>query len=424
MTSIYDVPYKDIQEFLLANNETYDDENDAYNKALELLKDKKAKGHTTSIIEWLMAHNLSVRNINIPNYTTTEINKMSQNEINNLARLLKMSGNNIVNIKNILKYLHKLDNNNKILLPVSELNDIIFSNLSELESKDINFDILEPYNAVKLLKTHNNKALVRKLIYNNMEKIILYNYLVIDKYKLDKLPYFEDLTYQLPKSVILELLRINEKNLLKNYKIEEINDFLNFLEENERGVGYVELYRGIEDFTQVLIDLIEINEITLAKKVFDIANEYKFKGQIAHNGYSFNQYLVQILATQKDNVVDTLLKFLGEDYFLKEFEIIAIYKTNTNYIKQLLPKLINLERYDLFLKILNLIIIRDRGHKGTSPIIKMVLPNLEKAIDENNNNVLIKYLDILNLALDGKLSKNTALNMMDEINKDFETDKS
>lgn len=41
MTSIYDIPYKDIKNFLLANKKTYDNETDAYNKTLILLKDKK-----------------------------------------------------------------------------------------------------------------------------------------------------------------------------------------------------------------------------------------------------------------------------------------------------------------------------------------------------------------------------------------------
>jgi len=82
MTSIYNVPYEDITEFLLANNKIYDNDDDAYNKALILLKDKKAIGHTTNIIEWLMAHNLLVHKVNIPNYTIYDINKMSQNEIN------------------------------------------------------------------------------------------------------------------------------------------------------------------------------------------------------------------------------------------------------------------------------------------------------------------------------------------------------
>jgi len=40
---------------------------------------------------------------------------------------------------------------------------------------------------IYLLKTHHNKALIRKLIYNNMEKIIFYNYLNIDAKNLEDL---------------------------------------------------------------------------------------------------------------------------------------------------------------------------------------------------------------------------------------------
>jgi len=108
MTSIYDIPYEDIQKFLLANNQNFEDEKDAYDKALLLLKDKNAKGHTISIIEWMIAHNLLIRKVEIPNYTFSQINNMSQIEIDELAKLLTMKGNNRDNIKNILKYLHKL----------------------------------------------------------------------------------------------------------------------------------------------------------------------------------------------------------------------------------------------------------------------------------------------------------------------------
>ena len=50
MTSIYNIPYEDIKEFLLANNINIENENKDYNKVPILLKDKKSKGHTISII--------------------------------------------------------------------------------------------------------------------------------------------------------------------------------------------------------------------------------------------------------------------------------------------------------------------------------------------------------------------------------------
>ena len=121
MTSIYDVPYEDIKKFLLANNRSFKNKDDAYNEALVLLKDKRAKGHTISIIEWLIAHNLLISKVNIPNYTIDEIDNMSQDQIDELAKLLTMKGNNRNNIKNILRYLRKISN----LELVSDITDTL-----------------------------------------------------------------------------------------------------------------------------------------------------------------------------------------------------------------------------------------------------------------------------------------------------------
>jgi len=123
MTDIYDIhdiSYEDIEEFLLANNKNSKDKNDAYDKALILLKDKKAIGHTTSIIEWMIAYNLFQSNINIPRYSVSEIDNMSRDDINKLAKLLTMKGNNLNNIKNILRFLHKLDELLSIVDPLEK----------------------------------------------------------------------------------------------------------------------------------------------------------------------------------------------------------------------------------------------------------------------------------------------------------------
>ena len=127
MTSIYDIPYEDIKIFLEANNINYENKEDAYDKTKLLLKDKKAIGHTTSIIEWMIAHNLLSSKIDIPHYTTRKINKMSSFDIDKLAKLLTMEGNNRENINNILRYLHKLDKLD-ILLPGNIPRDVIFDN--------------------------------------------------------------------------------------------------------------------------------------------------------------------------------------------------------------------------------------------------------------------------------------------------------
>lgn len=109
MSSIYDIPYEDILEFLSTNKKNFESQEDAYNIALDLLKKKTSKGHTISIIEWMMARNLLINKIDIPYYNISDINNMSQDKINELAKLLKMNGNNVDNIKNILRYLHKLN---------------------------------------------------------------------------------------------------------------------------------------------------------------------------------------------------------------------------------------------------------------------------------------------------------------------------
>lgn len=430
MTSIYDLPYRDIEEFLLANDRDFYDENQGYNMTLDLLKDKKAKGHTMSIIEWMMAHNLLICKVNIPNYTTSQINKMSQNEINNLAKLLKMNGNNIENIKNILRYLHKLDNKNVLILP--EIDDIILQNLIRLEGEDLNFDTLKINDVINLLKTHRNKALIRKLVYNNLEKILFYNFLIIDTEKFDDLWYFRDLSYDLPKSVVLKLLEFNEKRLIKDYSIEERNKLLDDLDESEIevmngvmiGVMNVELYRGIEDVSKFLINLIEINETFLAKKVFDIANKYGFRGQLALDYYTFNQYLIHISAFQKDDIFNVLLNFMGEKDFFNYFEKVIIRTSNTPYIKLLLDKFVKLQKYELFMEIIDLLISKD--YKGSKGVLNMMFPRLQKAIESNNNNLFLKYLNIVNLALDNKirLGNDIRLRNINKLIEDAERDES
>ncbi len=116
----------------------------------------------------MIAHNLVVNKINIPYYSIYDIDDMSQVKINELAKLLTMRGNNRENIKNILGYLHKLDD--KPLLP--EIYNIIFQILSDLEINDIDIYNLNFSDIINLLKTHRNKKVIRKIIYDNIRKIL------------------------------------------------------------------------------------------------------------------------------------------------------------------------------------------------------------------------------------------------------------
>ena len=147
MASIYDIPYEDIRKFLLANDINFKkslvipqrdfgsfktlnkNEKEAYNIARNLFKD------------------------NIPNYTIYEVDKMSQIEIGQLAKSLTLKGNDVGNIKNILRYLHKLDetvniNTNKNLTIAGEaIYNIILSNM---DNKTINRMNINKYSKLSL----------------------------------------------------------------------------------------------------------------------------------------------------------------------------------------------------------------------------------------------------------------------------------
>jgi len=285
MTSIYDIPYEDIQKFLLANNTNFTNKDDAYNKTLFLLKDKKSKGHTIYIIEWMIAHNLLICKIDIPTYTIYEIDNMTQKEINNLAKLLTMKGNNIENIKNILKFLHKL---NDIILD-NDIKNIIINNLIRLKLEKIDFETIDVREVINLLKTYNNN-LIRKSIYDNMKTIIFHNILDIDFKQLDDLKYHENLTLfnrniKLSRYLLDDLFFDNIKNLSNNYtelELHEYGFYLDYINNNEQ-INIIPNAKILIDF---IMDLIKINEIILIKRVLCIIKKYKFTVfDIIHNEY-------------------------------------------------------------------------------------------------------------------------------------------
>ena len=106
MTSIYEVPVKDIQKFIDANKDKAKlIGGDDYQKSLTLLRDKESKGHSLNLILWSMAYNVLLSKINIATYTLANLNQMNDKDINLLAKSLKMKGNNLEHIKQILRYL-------------------------------------------------------------------------------------------------------------------------------------------------------------------------------------------------------------------------------------------------------------------------------------------------------------------------------
>lgn len=396
MSNIHDVPYKDIKIFLDANNQDYDSKDDAYDKVLILLKDKNAKGHTVSIIEWLIAHNLLTNEVKIPNYTVTAINNMTQYEINNLAKLLTMKGNNIENIKNILRYLHKL---NEVEL-ITDIKGIILSKLGELEINKLNFDNITFYNVIRLLKNHRNKALIRKAIYNNMEKIILYDILTIDVGKLNDLTYYIELSYKLPKSIILKLFNYNQEKILENYGIGDMDDVKNYLENSHYDKTSVDIHRRMSILATFLIDLIKIDEIGLAKKVLDILNDYPIEATIDGYYSSLEEYLIARISGSgiETNVFNKFLNLIGEHNYIKQLKKRYIHNnTNVSFLQFLFNKLVSSKKYYFFIEILELLI--EKNHRYYK-IIDEMLPYITNAIQSNDTELIVRYKSILNSSLE------------------------
>ena len=417
MTSIYDIPYNDINKFLIANKYFAENKDDAYNIALILLKDKKTVGHTMSIIEWIMAHNLLIKQVEIPFYNNNDIDVMSQIEINKLAKLLGMSGNNVNNIKNILTYLHKLDKSP--LLP--EINFLILQNIRELEKIEItkiNFGDLNFDDVINLLKTYSNKSLIRIAIYNNLSKILFYNLLTIDINQFDDLWYFRHLSFDYPISVILELIKINQKELNNDYGIDTINELLEDLEGKLFRSVITNIDLRIYNLVKFLVGLIEIKEIRLAEIVFNMANEHNFISVINHELYSFNEYIIKDLINKNNEVFNVLLNFVGEEEFIKELINCITVTKNNHYIKRILAKLIIIKKYDLFKKSINLLISND--YRGSSGVLNMILPRLQNLIEVDNNIILLKYLKIINIAIDNTLDNEIKLSNINKLIDDIE----
>lgn len=141
MASVRDIPLVDIEIFLVANSKTLpNNENAAYNLAFSLFKNKNSVGYTPNIITWIIAHNLIKNKVEVPDYTAVQIDNMSQIEIDKLSKLLTMKKNDIVNVKKILNYMNKLDeevdirSNRELTAAGKEIYDVILSNLI---SKDL-----------------------------------------------------------------------------------------------------------------------------------------------------------------------------------------------------------------------------------------------------------------------------------------------
>lgn len=199
MTSIRQIPYEDIELFLLTNDiDLSSDININYDLAYKLMKKADSNFEIESILEWMIAHNLIVLKYEIPKYKKSEILELSDIELRKLARSLTMKNHKIDNILNILNYLDKLidDLKNNIFsgnpfLQFSNQSDIIFETLKDLEIDDIiNFCVSSTKinktctspNIVNLIRSKLQELDDLDLSTYNLEELLLFNKIKKFKY--------------------------------------------------------------------------------------------------------------------------------------------------------------------------------------------------------------------------------------------------
>jgi hypothetical protein len=195
MTSIYKIEFDDIKEFLKCNNKCYKNKTHAYTVALNLLKNKDVI-YTTKILDYITARSLYINNVNIPKYSIYDINLASQDEINILSNSLNIK--DINSVKNVLKYLGKLDEKITFL---PEINKLIMEKYIGLLQNDILSSDLS-----KVVNIFKNHRFLREFIYNNIKSI------VEDTMELE----FHNVTIRYYGSdFIFDLVQINETFLAK-----------------------------------------------------------------------------------------------------------------------------------------------------------------------------------------------------------------
>jgi hypothetical protein len=296
--------------------------------------------------------------------------------------------------------LHKL---NDIEL-ITDINQIILRNLEELQINELNFDNMRFDSIIKLLKTHRNKALIRKAIYNNIEKIILYNLLLmIDIKSLNRLGYYTELSHKLPKSIVLEIYKLNQDDLIAIYGVEEYYETMEYLENRYYDETSVDIRYRIPTLITFLIDLIELDEIGLAKKVLNILNDYPIGATIDLYYYrSLEDYLIIYIANKEIEVkvFNKFLDLIGENNFIEQLNQKYIrYDTSVVYLQLLFNKLVLSKKYDLLMKILKLLI--ERNHRS-SQAISAVFPYLMDAMMLNDYELFSKYVSVLNSGLESQ----------------------
>ena len=175
MADIHDLNISDLREFLSANSiDIYkyrgflSANSDIYDIAFDLMKKQNTQYDDVpiSIIEWMLAYNALQKKINILSYTKNQIKNLQSNDFNDLSKSLGLTKNNIDNVINILRFIHKLKESELDF----EINTDLYNNLLI----NSNFEII-----IELLKS---KPSLKYKISELFPDILIYNRGIPDFY--------------------------------------------------------------------------------------------------------------------------------------------------------------------------------------------------------------------------------------------------
>ena len=109
MSDINDLNVNDIRKFLNING--IKNSKDEYEDAFDLMRKSNTiyKNVPISISEWILAYNSLNKDVKI--YSISEIERLSKDDLSNLAKLLGLRSVKIENIVSILNYMNKLEKN-------------------------------------------------------------------------------------------------------------------------------------------------------------------------------------------------------------------------------------------------------------------------------------------------------------------------
>lgn len=179
MANIKDIDKSDIISFLEINH-IYEI-NNIYDVAFNLMNDKNTKyqGVPNSIIEWMLAYNALQNNVNIQEYTNSQLNKLNKKQINWLSNILNIKTSNLEIVRNILSYMHKITINN---LRFEDYDDLYINLLINSDYDTILNLIIAKPNLKEIIPSVVKEKLKEEKYYISLNNILVANNLIIKNF--------------------------------------------------------------------------------------------------------------------------------------------------------------------------------------------------------------------------------------------------